>query len=136
LKCADIVCTATVSSTPVFADADIASGVHINAIGSYKPEVQEIPEETVLRSVLIVDHRDSALQEAGDILIPIKNGAMQETHIHAELGEIVSGEVVGRTSEQDVTFFKSVGVAVQDLAAASRVFEQAEKRDLGKIVGL
>jgi alanine dehydrogenase len=136
VKSADIVCTATVSSTPVFADADIARGVHINAIGSYKPEVQEIPEETVLRSVLIVDHRESALQEAGDILVPIKKGRVQETHIHAELGEIVAGKVVGRTSDQDVTLFKSVGVAVQDLAAASRVFEQAEKRDLGKMVGL
>ena len=136
LKCADIVCTATVSTTAVFADADIAGGVHINAIGSYKPEVQEIPEETVIRSVLVVDHRESALQEAGDILIPIKKGVMEETHIHAELGEIVAGEVVGRTSDRDVTLFKSVGVAVQDLAAATRVFEQAEKRDLGKIVQL
>jgi len=136
LKCADIVCTATVSSTAVFADAEIAAGVHINAIGSYKPEVQEIPEETVLRSILVVDHRESALEEAGDLLIPIKKGIMQETHIHAELGEIVAGEVVGRTSDQDVTLFKSVGIAVQDLAAATRVFEQAEKRDLGKMVGL
>ena len=136
LKYADIICTATVSSTPVFADADIAPGVHINAIGSYKPEVQEIPEETVLRSVLIVDHRESALQEAGDILIPIKRGSLQKTHIRAELGEIVAEEVVGRTSDNDVTLFKSVGVAVQDLAAAARVFKQAEKRDLGKLVGL
>jgi alanine dehydrogenase len=136
LKCADIICTATVSSTPVFADADIAEGVHINAIGSYKPEVQEIPEETVIRSVLVVDHRESAMEEAGDLLIPIKKGSIQETHIHAELGEIVAGEVVGRTSDNDVTLFKSVGVAVQDLAAATRVFEQAEKRDLGKMVGL
>ena len=136
LKCADIVCTATVSSTPVFADADIAGGVHINAIGSYKPEVQEVPEETILRSVLIVDHRESALQETGDLLVPIKRGAMEETHIHAELGEIVAGKVVGRTSDRDVTLFKSVGVAVQDLAAATRVFEQAERRDLGKMVQL
>jgi len=136
LQCADIVCTATVSSTPVFADAEIAPGVHINAIGSYKPEVQEIPEKTVLRSLLIVDHRKSALQETGDLLIPIKRGNMQDTHIHAELGEIVAGKVVGRSSDQDVTLFKSVGIAVQDLAAATRVFEQAEKRDFGKMVQL
>ena len=136
LQCADIVCTATVSSTPVFADAEIAPGVHINAVGSYKPDVQEIPEKTVLRSLLVVDHRESALQEAGDLLIPIKRGYMQETHIHAELGEIIAGEVIGRTSDQDVTLFKSVGIAVQDLAAATRVLEQAEIQGFGKMVQL
>ncbi len=136
LQCADIVCTATVSSTPVFADAEIAPGVHINAVGSYKPDVQEIPEKTVLRSLLVVDHRESALQEAGDLLIPIRSGYMQETHIHAELGEIIAGEVVGRTSDQDVTLFKSVGIAVQDLAAATRVLEQAEIQGFGKMVQL
>ena len=136
LKCADIVCTATVSSTPVFADAEIAPGVHINAIGSYKPEVQEIPEKTVIRSLLIVDHRESALQETGDLLIPLERGTMQETHIHAELGEIVAGEVVGRASEQDVTLFKSVGIAVQDLAAATRVLERAEIQGFGKMIQL
>jgi ornithine cyclodeaminase/alanine dehydrogenase-like protein (mu-crystallin family) len=136
LKCADIVCTATVSSTPVFKDADIAAGVHINAVGSYEPTVQEIPEKTVLRSLLIVDYRESALQEAGDLLIPIKKGSMLETHIHAELGEIIAGKVMGRTSDKDVTLFKSVGIAVQDLAAATRVFEQAEVQGLGKMAQL
>ena len=108
----------------------------IDAVGSYKPEVQEIPEETVIRSLLIVDHRESALQEAGDILIPIKKGHMQETHIHAELGEIIAGKVIGRTSDKDVTLFKSVGIAVQDLAAATRVLEQAETQGFGKMVQL
>jgi alanine dehydrogenase len=136
LQFADIICTATVSSTPVFADVEIAPGAHINAVGSYKPEIQEIPEKTVLRSLLIVDHRESALQEAGDLLIPIKRGYMQEAHIHAELGEIISGKVIGRTSDQDLTLFKSVGVAVQDLAAATRVLEQAEIQDFGKMVQL
>jgi len=136
LKYADIVCTATVSSTPVFDDTEIVPGVHINAVGSYKPEVQEIPEKTVIRSLLIVDHRESALQEAGDLLIPIKKGYMQETHIRAELGEIIAGKVIGRTSDKDVTLFKSVGIAVQDLAAATRVLEQAEIQGFGKMVQL
>ena len=136
LQSPDIICTATVSSTPVFDDADIAPGVHINAIGSYKPEVQEIPEKTVLRSLLIVDHRESVLKEAGDLLIPIERGYMQESHIHAELGEIISGKVIGRTSDQEVTLFKSVGTAVQDLAAATRVLEQAEIKDFGNMVQL
>jgi ornithine cyclodeaminase/alanine dehydrogenase-like protein (mu-crystallin family) len=136
LQCADIVCTATVSSTPVFADAQIAPGVHINAVGSYKPDVQEVPEETVLRALLIVDHRESALQETGDLIIPIKKGCMQEKHIHAELGEIVAGKATGRTSAHEVTLFKSVGVAIQDLAAATRVLEQAEVRGFGRMVQL
>ncbi len=136
LQCADIVCTATVSSTPVFADAQIAPGVHINAVGSYKPDVQEIPEKTVLRALLIVDHRESALQETGDLIIPIKKGRMQEKHIHAELGEIVAGKATGRTSAHEVTLFKSVGVAIQDLAAATRVLEQAEVRGFGRMVQL
>ena len=136
LQYADIVCTATVSSTPVFDDADIAPGTHINAIGSYQPDVQEIPEQTVLRSLLIVDHRESVLQETGDLLIPMKKGHMLDTQIHAELGEILAGKVVGRTSDQEVTLFKSVGIAVQDLAAATRVFERAEIEGLGAMVPL
>lgn len=136
LQNADIVCTATVSHMPVFDDADIAQGTHINAIGSYQPDVQEIPEETVLRSLLVVDHRESALQETGDLIIPMKKGHMHETHIRAELGEIVAGKVAGRTSDQDVTLFKSVGIAIQDLAAASRVFERASIEGLGEIVQL
>jgi len=136
LQYADIVCTATVSSTPVFADADTGPGMHINAIGSYQPDVQEIPEQTVLRSLLIVDHRESVLQETGDLLIPMKKGHMLDTHIRAELGEILAGKVVGRTSDQEVTLFKSVGIAVQDLAAATRVFERAEIEGLGAMVPL
>lgn len=136
LQYADIVCTATVSSTPVFDDTEITPGVHINAVGSYKPDVQEVPEETVVRSLLVVDHRESALQEAGDILIPIKKGYIQETHIHAELGEIIAGKVIGRTSDKDVTLFKSVGIAVQDLAAATRAIEQAETQGFGTMVQL
>jgi len=131
---ADVVCAATVSSRPVFADADLAPGAHINAVGSYKPHVQEIPAETMQRALVVVDHRASALAETGDLIIPIEQGLMQEADIHAELGEIVAGQVVGRTSESQTTLFKSVGVAIQDLAAATRAFEQAETAGLGQIV--
>jgi ornithine cyclodeaminase/alanine dehydrogenase-like protein (mu-crystallin family) len=133
---ADIVCAATVSSTPVFADADLADGAHVNAVGSYQPEVQEIPAETVLRALVVVDHRQSALGEAGDLIIPIQRGLMKDTDIHAELGEVVSGTVPGRTSASQVTLFKSVGVAVQDLAAASRVLKEAQAHDLGQVARL
>jgi len=133
---ADIVCTATVSSTPVFADAEVAPGTHINAIGSYKPHVQEIPSETVLRSRVIVDHRVSALEETGDLIIPLQAGLMQESHIQAELGDIVAGNAPGRTSDDEVTLFKSVGVAIQDLAMGARVLEQAQAMGLGTMTSL
>jgi len=136
LRQADIVCTATVSATPVFTDADLAPGTHINAIGSYRPDVQEIPEETVRRALVVVDHRASALAETGDLIIPIRKGLMKETHIHAELGEIVPPRAGERPSEGQITLFKSVGVAVQDLAAAARAFENAKHEGLGQIVEL
>lgn len=133
---AEVVCAATVSSTPVFADTDVAGGTHINAVGSYKPEVQETPAETVLRALVVVDHRESALAETGDLIIPMQQGLMRETDIHAELGEIVAGKAAGRTSDSQVTLFKSVGVAIQDLAAGARVLEQAQAQNLGQVVRL
>ena len=133
---ADIVCTATVSQTPVFADADIVAGTHINAVGCYKPQVQEIPAETVCRAQIVVDHRESALTETGDLIIPLEQGSITEADIHAELGEILAGKAVGRTSDEAVTLFKSVGVAVQDLAAAARALARAEAEQLGTVVTL
>ena len=131
---ADVICAATVSVRPVFADADLAPGTHINAIGSYQPHVQEIPAETMQRALVVVDHRASALTETGDLIIPIEQGLMQDSDVHAELGEIVAGQVPGRTSEDEITLFKSVGVAIQDLAAATRALEQAQATGLGRIV--
>jgi ornithine cyclodeaminase/alanine dehydrogenase-like protein (mu-crystallin family) len=125
LREADIVCTATTSSEPVFSDGDLKSGVHINAVGSYKPEVREIPPETVCRAKVIVDHRESSLAEAGDLIIPLRQGLITESHIYAELGEVLSGKIPGRTSDDEITLFKSVGNAVQDLAAACLVLQNA-----------
>ncbi len=136
LKGADIICTATTSSTPVFSHGDLKDGVHLNAVGSYKPHVQEIPPETVCRARVVVDHRESALSEAGDLIIPMQQGLFGEDHIHAELGEIAGGQKPGRSSETEVTLFKSVGVAVQDVAAAARVYDQAMRWNLGTAVTL
>ncbi len=133
---ADIVSTATVARTPVFADADLKPGVHINAIGSYQPDVQEIPEETVARARIVVDHRPSTLAEAGDLLVPLGKGLIQESDLATELGEVIIGAKPGRTSADEVTLFKSVGVAVQDLAAAARVAERAAELGLGTQVAL
>jgi ornithine cyclodeaminase/alanine dehydrogenase-like protein (mu-crystallin family) len=132
----DIICTATTSRTPVFADAEVRTGVHINGVGSYSREMREIPPETVVRSMIVVDSRASALAEAGDIVMPIQEGLMNERDIYAELGEIVSGRMEGRTDRAQITFFKSVGNAVQDLAAASRILLNAERDGLGTTVQL
>ena len=133
---ADVVCAATSSRTPVFADADLKPGVHVNGVGSYQPAIQEIPAETVLRARVVVDHRQSALAEAGDLLVPIGQGRYSAGRIAAELGEIVSGQKPGRVSPDEITFFKSVGVAIQDLAAASRILASARRLGLGASVEL
>lgn len=121
LREADIVSTATTSATPVFADGDLKPGVHINAIGSYKPHVREIPAEAVLRARVFVDDRRSALEEAGDLIIPIREGLIGEDHVRAEIGEVLAGLKPGRASDDETTLFKSVGNAVLDLAVASLV---------------
>lgn len=133
---ADIICTATTSATPVFAHNEVAAGTHINAIGSYKPHMREIPAETVARSHVVVDHLDAAWEEAGDLILPLQAGLIGTDHIRAELGEIVAGTKPGRTDPEAVTFFKSVGIAIQDLAAASRLLANAEQLGLGTEVSL
>ena len=119
LKRADIICTATTSTTPVFRSTDIKDGVHINGIGSFKPDMQEIPEELVQVATLIVDQRAASLEEAGDIVIPLTKGLITKDHIKAELGEIVDDPSKGRRSHNEITIFKSVGNAIQDLALAN-----------------
>ncbi len=133
---ADIVCTATVSHTPVFSDADVHPGMHINAIGSYKPHVQELPAATVARAHVVVDFRDGALSEPGDLLIPMAQGLCGPEHIRAEVGEILLGRKPGRTSSDQITLYKSVGVAVQDLAAASAAVSRAIAMGIGQSVRL
>jgi alanine dehydrogenase len=133
---ADVICTATTARTPVFADADLKAGVHINAIGSYQPAVQEIPAATICRAQVVVDHKESALAEAGDLLIPIGQGLFSADRVHAELGQIAAGLRPGRTAADAVTVFKSVGVAVQDLAAAMHVAARGEELGLGTAVRL
>jgi ornithine cyclodeaminase/alanine dehydrogenase-like protein (mu-crystallin family) len=136
LKKVDIVCTATTSSEPVFDDRFIKPGTHINAVGSYKLKMREIPAETVLRSKIVVDSTESCLAEAGDFLLNLDPGKKVEDLFHAELGQIVSGLKKGRESDDEITFFKSVGNAVQDLSAAARIYEKAEELNLGQIVEL
>lgn len=128
---ADIVCTATTANTPVFLDADLKPGTHVSAIGSYTPEMQEVPAETVARALVVVDSRSATLAETGDLLRPMQAGLFGEEHIYAELGEIVLGRKAGRESSDQITYFKSVGVAVQDAMAAQLALQNAQKLGLG-----
>lgn len=128
---ADIICTATGSKKPIFDDKDVKAGMHISAIGAYTPEMQELPVETVARSQIVVDSRATVRDEAGDIVKAMKAGLITEANIHAELGEIVLGIKSGRQSDDAVTFFKSVGNAVQDAVAAQVALENAHAMKLG-----
>jgi alanine dehydrogenase len=130
-----IVATATTSNCPVFADADIMPGAHICAIGAFTPQTQEVPAETVGRARVFVDQRAAALAEAGDLLVPIEQGLLTREQVY-EIGEVINGRVTGRESPDQVTLFKSVGNAVQDIAAATRALRIAEEQGLGTIVEL
>ncbi len=115
---ADVICCATTATEPIFDPEDLSPGVHINAVGAYTPRMREVPTETVQTARVFVDHLPSALEEAGDLLIPIQEGRYQVEEIAGELGEVVLGRIPGRLFPEEITLFKSVGVAVQDVAAA------------------
>lgn len=133
---ADVVCTATSSGQPVVADSDIAKGAHVNAIGTYRPETREIPGKTVGRATVFVDSREACITEAGELVLAIREGQLDPTVSPAEIGEVVSGLRPGRTNQAELTLFKSVGNAVQDLAVAGLILEEAKRLDLGTEVDL
>jgi ornithine cyclodeaminase len=128
---ADIICTATTSAQALFDDKDVKSGTHISAIGAYTPAMQEIPVETVARARIVVDSYATVIEEAGDIVKAMQAGLITESSIHAELGEVVLGKKTGRQSEEEITFFKSVGNAVQDATAAQLALKNAHAMKLG-----
>lgn len=136
IKDADIICTATSSSTPVFDSLDPDSNVHINGIGSYRPDMSEIPADVIISSKLYVDSREACLAEAGDIIQPIEKGKISEGHIYAELGEVIEKRKESREKQDKITVFKSVGNAVQDIATASVILEQAEQLGIGTEINL
>ena len=133
---ADVVCAATTSRTPVFDGRDLRPGTHVNGIGSFTPEMQEIDAATVRRARVVVDSRAAALAEAGDLIIPLRAGEIDLDHVSAELGEVLAGQKPGRTSAVQITFFKSVGVAVQDAMAAGLVVHNGAALGLGTVVNL
>ena len=128
---ADSICTANTSLRPVFHDEDLRAGSHISAVGSYRPDMQEVPAETLQRARVFVDSRTVALEEAGDLIQPMQARLFDESHICGELGEVVLGRIPGRHSLEEITYFKSVGIAVQDAMAAQVALSNARKMNIG-----
>ena len=133
---ADIIIAATGSSTPVFDGSKVEPGAHVTGVGSFTPGMREVDTTLVMRARIIADQREAVLSEAGDIAGPIADGSVTAAVIAAELGDVVLGRLKGRTSEDEITFFKSVGNAVQDVSVAARVLAEAEARGLGVVAEL
>ncbi len=133
---ADVVVAATDSLTPVFEGSRIERGTHVTAVGSFTPEMREVDVELLLKARVVVDQREAVLEEAGDIIAPLRAGLIDESVMDAEIGEIVLGHKPPRTSDDEITFFKSVGNAVQDVVVAERVLAVAEREGLGTLVDL
>lgn len=131
---ADIICTTTSSREPVLQGEWLSPGAHINAVGSSTSTARELDSAAVARASLYVDRRESALNEAGDFLIPKSEGLIDDSHIRAELGELLLGTHKGRESTDEITLFKSLGLAVEDLAAAHHIYTRAVERGVGTSV--
>lgn len=134
---ADIVICSTRSEKPVFSGNVLRPGTHINGVGSYLPHMQEVDEVTLQKcSKIVVDTIHGVKEEAGDFIIPEKTGAWDFSRLHGELGELASGLIAGRESEDEITFFKSVGIAYFDLVVAAAVFKKAKASGVGTEVKL
>jgi ornithine cyclodeaminase len=120
---ADLVCTCTTSPSPVFEGRLLHDGAHVNAVGAYTPETRELDDETIRRGRVVVETREAAMTEAGDLVIPIRSGVVDASHVVADLAEVVGGLRV-RRSPEEVTVFKSVGVAFEDLVIARAAMDR------------
>ena len=130
LKQADIICTATNSKKPLFSRKDISKGVHINAIGSYKPNMQELDPLIIKEGKLFVDSREAVLKESGDLIKPIAENIFTDSIIEAEIGELINNKTVGQHTDNEITIFKSVGLGVQDLFVANAAFEKYSQQNI------
>lgn len=128
---ADIICTTTASPTPVVDGDWLAPGVHINAVGAFQPTTRELGGDVVAGATVLVDSRESALAAAGDLLLAVKDGLLDEPPIAAELGDVLLGRHQGRTTDDQRTIFESLGLALQDVAAAAYIDRVARETQLG-----
>jgi alanine dehydrogenase len=122
----DVICTCTTAPEPLFRGDWLRPGTHLNLVGAFRPETREVDDSTVQRARVVVDTYAGALAEAGDLLLPIKNGAIDRSHIIADLHEIASGKKRGRSHDEDITLFKSVGCALEDLVTAQLIYQSIE----------
>lgn len=129
IRQSDVVCTCTTSRVPVFDGHWLKPGMHLNLIGAFQPDSHEVDEETVRRSRVVVDTYAGAWAEAGDLLIPLRKAVIQKSHILADLHELLSGKKQVRTTSNDITLFKSVGCALEDLVTAKLVYERATRTE-------
>ncbi len=130
---ADIVVTATTASEPVVKREWLAPGTHLNAIGAYSPTAREVDSATVAAARVFVDRREAALAEAGDVLVPLREGVIGAAQV-AEIGEVLVGRAPGRTDAGEITLFKSLGLAAEDLAAAAFLYRRARETGTGTAV--
>jgi ornithine cyclodeaminase len=133
VKKADIITAVTTAKKPVFDGALVKKGTHINGIGAYTPEMQELPEKLICNAdKIIFDIKESVLAEAGDIIIPMRSGAITEADISGDLGEVILGKIKGRESEQEITLFKAVGTALLDVVSAHKIYQKALAQRVGR----
>jgi len=134
---ADIITTVTTSKKPVFNAEKVKKNAHINGVGSYTPDMCEIPEEILVKANKIyVDTKDGAINESGDLIQPIKKGLIKVEKINGELGEVINGKIKGRENDEEMTFFETTGSAVLDLVAAQKIYELAKKNNIGQVIDL
>ncbi|MDZ7361949.1 MAG: ornithine cyclodeaminase family protein [candidate division KSB1 bacterium] len=133
---ADIICTTTAAAEPVVSGEWLKAGAHLNAVGAFTPLTRELDTAAMLKSRLFVDRRESALNEAGDFIIPKTEGALDDSHIRGEIGEILLGQIAGRTSPDEITLFKSLGLAIEDLASAQHIYTKMLEKGAGTWVEL
>lgn len=131
LLASDIICTATSASNPLFDGNKVKEGTHINGIGSHTPGQRELDTAIIKRSKFIGDSKEACFKEAGDILIPISEGAITAEHFYAELGDVITGKKQGRLTDKEITLFKSNGLAIQDAATAKIVYLKALEKGVG-----
>lgn len=131
---AGVVVTATTSREPVFDGGDLPVGSHVNAVGSYRPDMQEVDETTVLRARVVVDQRAAVWEECGDLIVPLRAGVVTRAVVDAELGDIVNGAAPAGRGGREITLFESVGNAAQDVAMAGAALRGAEREDVGRVV--
>jgi ornithine cyclodeaminase/alanine dehydrogenase-like protein (mu-crystallin family) len=133
---ADVVCTITAAREPVLAGAWLRSGTHVNAVGASLRSARELDTAAIARATLFTDRRESALAEAGDYLIPLAEGAIVAEHLRGDLSDLLCGRVTGRSSLDEITVFKSLGLAVEDVAALQHIYDRAVATGRGTPVEL